>query len=143
MKRGLELVSYMIYEKIYFSRYISLDWPNFIAWLPLLIEVLRQYVFCNYLLSSRWSHKFWIKLSLLLKPVFYKTKKSRQKFKRAFIMKWKAFFIIFKGLSITRNCLRPDSGSLNQRRSTQNQQFSGFWLVQDWFCVLVHITNVI
>ena len=31
--------------------------------------------------------------------------------KRAFKMKW-AFFIICKGLSVTRNCLSPDSGPL-------------------------------
>ena len=32
--------------------------------------------------------------------------------KRAFNMKWKAFFISFKGLSTIRNCLRPESGPL-------------------------------
>ena len=32
--------------------------------------------------------------------------------KRAFNMKQKAFFTIFKGLSIARNCLKPKSGSL-------------------------------
>ena len=29
--------------------------------------------------------------------------------KRAFELKQKAFFIIFKGLSIAKNCLRPES----------------------------------
>ena len=28
-------------------------------------------------------------------------------------VKWKAFFIIFKGLSIVKNCLRPESAPLN------------------------------
>ena len=32
--------------------------------------------------------------------------------KRAFKVKQKAFFIIFKGLSFTKNCLRPESVSL-------------------------------
>ena len=32
--------------------------------------------------------------------------------KRALNIKWKAFFIIFKGLSVLRNCRRPESGPL-------------------------------
>ena len=32
--------------------------------------------------------------------------------KRAFEVKQKAFFIIFKGLSVVKNCLRPDSALL-------------------------------
>ena len=45
------------------------------------------------------------------------TKNSRQKFKyleneRAFKVKQKAFSIIFKGLSVIKNCLRPESVSL-------------------------------
>ena len=45
-----------------------------------------------------------INLIFLIMPFFYMTKRSRQKFKYlrtkiAFKMKWKTFFIIFKGLS--------------------------------------------
>ena len=32
--------------------------------------------------------------------------------KRAFIMKWTTSFIIFKGFSVVRNCLRPEGGPL-------------------------------
>ena len=32
-------------------------------------------------------------------------------------MKWKAFFVIFEGLTIARNCLRPTSGPLAIRAS--------------------------
>ena len=32
--------------------------------------------------------------------------------KRAFEVKQKAFFIIFKGLSVAKNCLRPESAPL-------------------------------
>ena len=32
--------------------------------------------------------------------------------KRAFEVKQKAFFIIFKGLSVAKNCLRAESASL-------------------------------
>ena len=46
------------------------------------------------------------------------TKDSRQKLnilrtKRAFDMKQKKIFIIFKGLSVAKNCLRPESAPLN------------------------------
>ena len=47
------------------------------------------------------------------------TKNSRQKFnyhenkgERAFKVKQKAFFIIFKVLSIAKNCLRPENAPL-------------------------------
>ena len=46
----------------------------------------------------------------LIKTHFYMTKKARQKFK--FLetkVKQKVFFIIFKGLSVTENCLRLES----------------------------------
>ena len=34
--------------------------------------------------------------------------------KKTFKVKWKAFFIIFKGLSIAKNCLRPESALLKK-----------------------------
>ena len=33
---------------------------------------------------------------------------------RDFSVKWKVFFIIFKGLSVAKNCLRPESAPLRQ-----------------------------
>ena len=47
---------------------------------------------------------FEINLSFLIKPFSYKTKKSEQKLKylqkkKTFKVRWKVFFIIFKGLS--------------------------------------------
>ena len=62
--------------------------------------------------------KFEINLIFLMTKKFcYMTKKTRQKFKyleneRAFDVKLKAFFIIFKGFSATKNCLRPESAPL-------------------------------
>ena len=46
------------------------------------------------------------------------TKKSRQKLKyleneKSIGMKQKAFFINFKGLSVAKNCLRPESAPLS------------------------------
>ena len=48
------------------------------------------------------------------------TKKSRQKFKyleneKSFKVKQKAFFIIFQGFSIAKNCLRLESAPLKKR----------------------------
>ena len=59
---------------------------------------------------------FEIKLSFLIKPFFFMTTKSGQKFK--YLQNEKSFlgekkkFIIFKGLSVVRTCLRPDNPSL-------------------------------
>ena len=55
---------------------------------------------------------FEINHSSLVKPSFYITKKSGQKYKYLKNGKCfeKAFFIILKGFSIVRNCLRPESG---------------------------------
>ena len=48
-----------------------------------------------------------------MKPFCYKIKKSRQKLRRAFEVKLKAFFIIFKGLSVAKICLRPENAPLS------------------------------
>ena len=54
-----------------------------------------------------------------MKPFFYMAKTSRSKFKhlqskkRAFKVKQKAFFIIFKGISFAKYCLRPESVPLS------------------------------
>ena len=47
------------------------------------------------------------------------TEKSRQKFQyleneKSFSGEKKAFFKIFKGLSVAKKCLRPESASLNK-----------------------------
>ena len=54
----------------------------------------------------------------LIKPFRYMTKKTRQKLKylkneKSFRDEKKAFFIIFKELSVAKNCLRPESVPLN------------------------------
>ena len=60
LKRVLELVSlpHVLndFEEIYFSRYIN--WPNFIAWLPLLLEILGNICIIITDVQS-WRHKFW------------------------------------------------------------------------------------
>ena len=64
--------------------------------------------------------KFEIKLIILIKPFFYMTKMSRQKLKyieneKSFRGEIKSIFTIFKGLSVAKNCIRPDSAPLSRR----------------------------
>ena len=96
LEKGLRIfsLSHLAYD---FSRKLclsdSIQWPDFIVWLALLLEILQ-------LFHRLWGHKFEINLVFLIKPFSYMTKKSRQKFwniwrmKGAFNVKWKAFFII-------------------------------------------------
>ena len=59
-KRGLKLVflrhSCMIFGREIFLVLCFINWPNFIAWLPLLLEI---YVYCNYLLSGQLLVELW------------------------------------------------------------------------------------
>ena len=62
---------------------------------------------------------FEINFIFLIKPFFYMTEKSRKKLeylenKKSFQGEIKAFFIIFKGFSVAKNCLRPYSAPLIQ-----------------------------
>ena len=58
-----------------------------------------------------------INVIFLIRPSLYMNKKAKTKTyilktKRAFEVKYKAFFIIFKGLSVPKNYLRPESAPL-------------------------------
>ena len=87
----------------------SINLANFIAWLFLLLEMLGNiciaivfYPGCDVL-----------DFDLSNQTIFSTKPKSEDKNlniltnKRAFKVKRKAFFIIFKGLSVIKNCLRP------------------------------------
>ena len=75
---------------------------------------IGYYVYCNYLFSSLWRHKFWSQPYFSNQAVGAWTKSQYKNFRyllrteRAFKVKW-AFFIIFKWLSIARYRLRPES----------------------------------
>ena len=58
----------------------SINWPYFIVWVPLLLEILGN-VYYNCLLTKLWRHKMWSELIFLDKPFCYMTKRSRQKLK--------------------------------------------------------------
>ena len=80
LKMGLRIGSppdfvYNSSRKMFLVLY-SINWPNFIAsW------DIRQYVYCNCLLSMLWRVRFEINLAFLIKSFFHMIKKSRQKFK--------------------------------------------------------------
>ena len=53
--------------------------------------------------------------------------------KRAFGMKQKTFFMIFKGLSVAKNCLRPESEPLkNRKERTTRREGRDNLLVGKW-----------
>ena len=98
LKKGLGIVSpsHFVYEfsrKMFLMLYF-INWPNFIAWLPLLLEILVNMSIAILCKPGCDVINFEINLIFLFKPFFYITKKSRQKE----LLRWKkAFFIIFKG----------------------------------------------
>ena len=57
----------------------SINWPNFIVWLPLLLEIFVSMCIAIVYFSACDVIIFEIKLTFLIKPYFYVTTKSRQK----------------------------------------------------------------
>ena len=121
LENCLEMVSppHFVHD---FSRHIFLmlhavNWPNSIVWLPLLLEITGN--MCTALVCFLGCDviNFEINLIFPTKPFFYMNKKLRPKFKyleneKRLKVKRKAFFIIFKKLSVPKNCLRPESASV-------------------------------
>ena len=112
---GLVSPPYSLYgfPRKMFLRLWSINWPNVIVWLPLLLEILANMCITIVCQPDCDVIKFEINLMFLIKPFCYMTKSSRQKFKypetkRTFEVKWKAFFIISEGLSVAKNGLRPE-----------------------------------
>ena len=94
-----------------------INWPKFIVWLPFLLEMLGN--MCALIICCPFCDviDFEINHSPLIKTFSCITKISEKnvnisRTKRAFNMKLKVFFVLFKGFSIVRNCLRPDSRPL-------------------------------
>ena len=81
--RGPVSRPYCVYEfsrKLFLMLY-SINWPklNLIVWLPLLLEILGKYAYCNCLPIYDVTN-FDINPSFLNKPFFYMSKKSGDKF---------------------------------------------------------------
>ena len=97
----------------------SINWPNLMAWLPLLLEILVN-MHCYCLLTRLWRYKFWNWLSH--QAVFRHDSKFKTKnytsWEREEYLRWKAFLTIFKGLSVSTNSLRLASASLMLWNST-------------------------
>ena len=93
---------------------VIIIWPNFIVWLPVRPKILGNMCITFICLPGCDVKNFKIGYILLIKQFSMQkirqknqNKKSRQKLnilrtKRAFEVKWKAFFIIFKGLSFAK-----------------------------------------
>ena len=83
--KGLRIVSlpHFVYDFIrkMFHMLYSINWPNFIAWLPLLLEILVNTCIAIVCWPRCDVIDFQINLIYLMKPFSYMTKKSRQKFK--------------------------------------------------------------
>ena len=84
-QKGLELVSpshftYDFSRKIFLMLH-SINWPNFIAWLPSLLEIFGSMCIAIVCFPGCEVINFEITLIFLIKPFFYLAKKSRQKFK--------------------------------------------------------------
>ena len=113
------LIFCMIFKEKYFSCYVLLtnfNYSNFIVWLFFLHEILGHICIIIICFSVCDVINFEIKLSYQV--FFLYDQKSLNKYlnifrtKRVFEMRWKVFFIIFKGFSVAKDCLRPESGPL-------------------------------
>ena len=75
---------------------------------------IGQYVYCNYLLTRLWCHKFWNFTYFFNQAVFRHDQKSKIKIWKG---ETKNIFLIFKRLSVAKNCLRLESTPLKDLRN--------------------------
>ena len=97
-------------RKLFFLSY-PINRPNFIVWLPLPHEILVN--ICIAVVCFPGCDIINLEINLI-----FLTKKSSQKWKylkneKSFQGEQKVFYIIFKGLLIANNCLRPESACLS------------------------------
>ena len=121
LAKGLRLVSpqWFVYgfSRKMFVKLYSINWPNLIFWLLPFLYILGN-LFVEIICFPAFDViNFKINFSFLIKPFIYiisniqiHKNSNILRTKRAFIVKQKAFSISFKGSSITRNYLRPESG---------------------------------
>ena len=106
-------------RKMFFMVYYSINWPNFIVWQSLLLEILdNMCISIIYFPDCVWRHEFWnYRPYQSIPAVFVDDQKVKTQnlsilnTKRAFKVK-KTFFIIFKELSVVKNFLRPETAHL-------------------------------
>ena len=119
---GLFSPPHFVYDfsRIMFLMLYSNIWPNFTVSLPLFLEILGNICITTVYQPVCDVIKFEINLIFLINcfttwPKNQNKTLNNLRTKRAFEVKWKAFFIILKGLLTTKNCLRPDSASLKAK----------------------------
>ena len=81
---------------------------------------IGQYLYCNCLFLRLWRQKLWNQPYFSNQAVFLDDQKVKTKIwisweeKELLKLSKEIFFIIFKGLSVAKNCLRPKSAPLIQ-----------------------------
>ena len=107
MEGGLELVSLPHFLHNFWGKILLLLYSIKFHFLIVFTSWdIGEYVYYNCLLTRLWRHEFWLQPYLSNQAVFPTWPKSHDKnvsllrMKRAFQMKWKAFFIFFKELSM-------------------------------------------
>ena len=107
-------------EIFFFKKHIllySINWPSFIVWLPLLLEIPGN--MCIVIVCYPVCVVINFKIHHSHQAVCLHDQKLRTKIEisqgQKVLLRWnkKAFYIIFKGLSVVRNCLRPASALLS------------------------------
>ena len=81
---GLVFLHHFLHDfwrKMFVTLYFF-NWSNFFDWFPLLLEIFEKYVYCYYLLSNLWHHKFWNKTLAFLSNHFPVWPKSQGKEKK-------------------------------------------------------------
>ena len=133
LEKGLGIVypHHFVYDflrKIFLMLY-SINWPNFIVWLPLLLETFDNMCFAIICFPSSDVISYETNLIFLIKP-FFIWPKCHDKIlnilgtKRTFKVK-KVFFIAFKWLLVVKNCLRLESAPL--KIMLTSQIYHSFW----------------
>ena len=121
LEKGLEVNSppnFMYdFSRKMFLMFYSINWPNSIVWLPLLLDILGYMCIAIVFFSGCGVINFEINFIFLIKPIFILPKSQDKnlnilRMKIAFKMRSKASVIIFKGLLVAKDCLRPASAPL-------------------------------
>ena len=99
-EKGMELVPlphflHYFWIKIFLMLYF-ITWPNFIAWLSLLLEILDNICTAIMCCPVCGAIHFEIKFSFLIKPFFYITKNLGQK--RKYLKNEKSFYLEIKNI---------------------------------------------
>ena len=94
LEKDVGIVSPLLFLKDFsrkmFIMSYSINWPIFIAWFRLLLELLGNVFIWNYFFPGCDVINFEINLVFLIKPFFLRNQRSRQKFK--YLEKEKIFF---------------------------------------------------